>query len=149
MVLPMTEETIKEYGQLLHTSSKAPVFDTDDFTFVADVMKFSSDSPFTVGILTGHRREIKQEMAERHGKTIEILVQLENDAVVFLGKPTSSSEEVGEIQEFELKQGQAVALKECVWHWVPYPVDAEHCKTLIIFKEGTSAEDCVVKELGK
>jgi ureidoglycolate lyase len=145
----MTEDTIKGYGRLLHTSGKAPAFDTKEFTFVADVLKFSSDGPFTVGILTGRQREIKQEMVERHDETMEILIQLENDAVVFLGKPTSSADEMGEIQAFEFKQGEAVALNEGVWHWVPYPVNTPDCKTLVIFKEGTSANDCEIKELGK
>jgi ureidoglycolate lyase len=102
-----------------------------------------------VGILTGHQREIKQEMVERHSDTMEILIQLENDAVVFLGKPASSGDEVGEIQAFEFNRGEAVALDEGVWHWVPYPVNAADCKTLVIFKEGTSANDCVIKELGR
>jgi ureidoglycolate hydrolase len=147
MQLSMTEENINGYGHLLHVSKKEPVFDNNEFTFVADVMRFASEGSYTVGILTGHMREIKQEMVEKHGDTVEILVQLENDAVVFLGKPAPSGDEPGEIQAFEFKQGEAVALHEGVWHWVPYPKNSEHCKTLVIFKEGTSSNDCVIKKL--
>ncbi len=146
MALPITEETFDGYGTILHSSAKDAAIDMDGFRFVADVFKFCSDIPFTVGILTGKKREIKRESAEKHANTVEILVQLENDAIVYLGKPTVG-DEPGELEEFLLRQGEAVALAQGAWHWVPYPVEEDACKTLVIFKENTGANDAVIKDI--
>lgn len=142
----LTEESIRGYGHLLHTSAKEPTFDNEQFTFTGDVFKFAAEGKVTVGILTSHKREFKLECLEKHSATVEILVQLENDAILYLARP-SEKEEPEDIKAFYLKQGEAVVLDKGTWHWVPYPVNAEHCKTLVILKDGTSANDCVIKKI--
>lgn len=142
----LTDETINGFGHILHTSSKAPSFDNEQFTFTGDVLKFAAEGNMTAGILVGHKREFKPESLEKHMKTVEILVQLENDAVIYLANATES-DEPRDIKSFFFKQGEAISLSPGTWHWVPYPHKDDHCKTLVIFKENTSAEDCVIKNV--
>ena len=50
----------------------------------------------------------------------------------------------GDIKSFYFKQGDAIILNKGTWYWVPYPVNSNECKTLVIFKDGTSENDCEV-----
>lgn len=143
----LTEDSIKGYGYLLHESTKEPAFNNEQFKFTGGVYKFAAEGEMTVGILVGRKREMKLECLERHMQTIEILVELENDAVIFLAKSSEQDGEMKDIKAFYLKQSQAVVLNKATWHWVPYPFGKSECKTLVIFKEGTSANDCEIKNI--
>jgi hypothetical protein len=79
----ITEESIKGYGYLLSESKKDPILNNDHFKYISDVYKLIVDGEMTVGILIGRKREMVLKNLERHKETIEILVQLENDSVVF------------------------------------------------------------------
>lgn len=136
-IVPITEESFRGFGQILHQSKKAPAFDNEDFTFTAEVFLFSAKEKMTVGILTAYKREIKLDCLEAHEETEEMLFQLENDAVIFLARNDLSDD----IHGFFFKQGEAIALNPGTWHWVPFPDDCAHCKTIVIFKKGTSEND--------
>ena len=143
----LTEDSIKGYGYLLHESTKEPTFSNEQFEYTGDVYRFAVEEEMTVGILISRKREMKLECLERHMQTVEILVELENDAVIFLAKPSEQDDKIEDIKAFYLKQGQAVVLNKATWHWVPYPFGKLECKTLVIFKEGTSANDCEIKNI--
>jgi len=143
----LTEDSIKGYGYLLHESTKEPTFNNEQFKFTGDVYKFAAEGEMTVGILVSRKREMKLECLERHMQTVEILVELENDAVIFLAKPSEQDDKIEDIKAFCLKQGQAVVLNKGTWHWVPYPFGKAECKTLVIFKEGTATNDCEIKDI--
>lgn len=143
----LTENNIKGYGYLLHESGKEPTFDSEQFKFTGDVYKFTPEGEMSVGILVGKKREMKLECLERHMQTVEILIELENDAVIFLAKPSEQGDEIKDIKAFYLREGQAVVLNKGTWHWVPYPFEKAECKTLVIFKAGTPANDCEIKNI--
>lgn len=145
----LTEDSIKGYGCLLNESMEDPKFENEQFRFIGDVYKFETKRELSVGILTSKKRDIKLECLERHLNTIEILIQLENDAVIFLAKSSEKDEKVKEIKAFHFKQGQAIALDKATWHWAPYPFNKIDCKTLVIFKEGTSENDCEIEKLNE
>lgn len=142
----LTHESIEGYGQLLHDTIMAPTFDGAEFAYTADFFKTNFEGPMTAILLVGHKREIKPEHLECHGKTVEILFEMENDAVIFLAK-TGEDGGPGEPEAFYFRQGQAVALNAGIWHWVPYPVGDASTKTLVIYKEGTGQNDFVMKDL--
>jgi len=144
--ISLTEKNIKGYGYLLHESNKKPKHDSDEFKFTGDVYKFSIDGEITVGILIGRKRKIKLECVEKHTETEEILIQLENDSIIFLAKPSMQINEA-DIKAFYFKQGEAVVLNKGTWHWIPYPINNKECKTLIGFKDGTGENDCEIQNL--
>jgi ureidoglycolate hydrolase len=143
----LTDESIKGYGSLLHTSQKKPTFENEQFVFTGDIYKYNANGTLTAGILIGKKREMKLECLEQHAETQEILVQLENDAIIFLAKTSEKGNGPGEAKAFYLKQGEAVALDKGIWHWVPFPFECDCCKTLVIFKDGTSERDCEIKNV--
>lgn len=142
MLIPVliTDESLKGFGQILHSSSKLPAFDNTEFTFTAEVFKFAAKEEMSVGILKAYKRDIKPECLESHTDTVEMLFQLENNSVIFLAKSKSPDE----IKAFYFRQGEAIALNQGIWHWVPYPFECDSCKTMVIFKDGTSSNDCEI-----
>jgi hypothetical protein len=103
----LTAESIKGFGHLVHRTSKELTIDEERFSFAADVFKFEDRERLTVGILTGKKREAKLETIERHIKTEELLVQLDNDGVIYLARPSNQTPVRSDIQPFLLKQGEA------------------------------------------
>lgn len=142
----MTSESIKGFGVMLSTSDLPATWDTDDFKFTPDVFTFNYRPQLTAGILVGKKRDFKLDLMERHSATSEILVQLQNNGILFLAKPEWDAPSTEVVTPFLLRQGTAVALLSGTWHWVPYPVD-ENCTTLILFSEGTLDNDQLIQEV--
>ena len=138
--ISMSEQTIRGYGRMVHPKGGTPAYDSPEFSFDGDVFRFQDYGSVTVGVLVGKKRDQKIDKMERHLSTSELLVQVSNDCVLYLAKPSESVPSRKEIQPFRLNQGQAVVLDEGTWHWVPFPVDDE-CTTLVIFKDKTPDED--------
>jgi ureidoglycolate lyase len=143
----LTEESIKGYGYLLSESKKDPILNNEHFKYISDVYKLMVDGEMTVGILFGRKREMVLKNLERHKETVEILVQLENDSVVFFAKQNDQRDSIKDIKAFYFNSGQAVVLNQGTWHWGPFPIAKPECKTLIVFKEGTSQDDCEIRNL--
>jgi ureidoglycolate hydrolase len=142
----ITEESIRGYGKPLHTSSQGPASEGEAFRFIADVYRYDFSGKITVGILTGKKREIRLTRLERHVKTVELLIQLEGDAVIYLAKASAGIPAPEEVQAFMFNQGEAIALDEGVWHWIPFPLKKD-CTTLVIYKDGTGSQDYEAKDL--
>lgn len=139
----ITDESFKGFGKILHSSTNPPVFDNNEFSFTAEVFKFVAKDKMSVGILKAYKRDIKPECLESHADTVEMLFQLENNSVIFLAK----SKSLDEIKAFYFSQGEAIAINQGIWHWVPFPYDCDFCKTLVIFNDGTSSNDCEIVHL--
>lgn len=145
--IKLTEDSIKEYGQLLSANSKDYICDESDFRYKADVGTFYIEGNISTGILIGKKRELILEKFERHLKTPEVLVALENDAILALAKPCEKADDIKDITLLYMNQGDAICLHRGTWHWVPFPADTEECKMLVMFRENTGAEDGGVIEL--
>jgi len=142
----ITEQSIQGYGMLLHSSSKGPASEGEAFRYISDVYKYDFSGNITVGILTGKRREIRPTRMERHVRTVELLIQLHGDATIYLAKASREVPSPDEVQAFMFKQGEAIALDEGVWHWIPFPLK-EECTTLVIYKDGTGSQDYEAHDL--
>ena len=85
---------------------------------------------------------------ERHINTIEVMVALEGDSIICVGKQSAcEEEEIERVQAFYIKQGEGFVMNEGIWHWAPYPVNSMESKFLIMFKLGTEDNDLEVKHL--
>ncbi len=143
----VTHESILGYGKLVSDVQGGPAYDCASFSFTADVHTFDDCGSVTVCLLDGKRREMNVDRLERHTGTTELLVQLQNDCVLFLAKPSETTPAGSEVKTFLLKQGQALVLDRGTWHWIPFPVD-ENCRTLVVFKAKTPKLDYEVRALG-
>jgi len=145
----LTEENLKGFGRLISSGAIAANIDEPEFAFSADIAQFTIQGKTTTGILTGKKRPLALEKFERHLRTPEILVALENDSLIAMAKPSETVPEPQHIHLFHVKQGEAFLIVPGTWHWVPFPVDAETCRLLVLFRENTGSEDGGVIEFAE
>ena len=146
--IELTAENFRDYGHVISTSSALPTAQNSELTYWGKVSEFKIISPVSTGILLGHEREKVVKSFERHLKTPEMLVALEGESVICFAKPSAAgSDEITGIKAFTLKQGDAFVMNPGTWHWVAFPTNAEKCKFLVLFAEGTEACDLQIKDL--
>jgi ureidoglycolate hydrolase len=142
----ITIENFQPFGTLLTDSLSSPKWSNEQFDFTPDVYLYHYQKRLSSGILIGKKRPIKPNILEKHVATSEILIQLVNDAILYLAERSIRNPSENDISAFFLRQGEGVALKEGTWHWVPFPINTD-CKTLIFFDEGTGDNDQFIHEL--
>lgn len=142
----LTADAFTPYGHIVSQPDGAPMADDDVITYWGRIARTDIKNPISFGLLLGHKRPYQTGKLERHLDTPEILVALENDAVIVCGKP-SISDSVDDLAAFYVKQGDALCLYSRTWHWTPFPMEGEDCKFLVIFAGGTEDSDLEIKEL--
>ena len=146
--IELNTESFKDYGYVMSKSQLNPNADTDEFKYWSKVSEFKLKGAVSTGILCPSKREMVVKCVERHVNTVEILVALEGDSIICVGKQSNcDDEEIKDIQAFHIKQGDAFVMNEGIWHWVPYPVNTMECKFLVMFASGTEDNDCEIKQL--
>lgn len=135
----LNAENFKAYGYVISSGQGQPASDNDEFKYWGKVSRLYMSETASTGVLIGKKRDTVVTKLERHVRTPEILVAVEGDCVICVANQ--------DVQAFYVKQGDAFALYEGTWHWIPYPVDRENCKLLVIFAEGTEDNDLEVKVL--
>ena len=143
----LSQETFAPYGTVISEKKEHCDVENEQFAFYANIALFDIPGEGTVGILEGKQREMVLKCMERHVKTPEILFQIYRDAILFVGRSDGYGTDIKDIKAFLLQQGQTVIMAPGIWHWVPYPVDADRCITQVIFKKGTSDTDYEIAEL--
>lgn len=143
----LTTEAFAPYGSILSQKRSGGSVDNAEFTYTADPAVFELGGEVTAGILEGKSRAVILEKMERHLDTPEILFQILEDGILFVGTSKGGPAGIGNIKPFSLKQGDTVLLYPGTWHWVPFPEKAEKCVTQVIFKSGTSDSDCQIMDL--
>lgn len=146
--IELNEESFIDYGHVITKTHLSPDADNDEFKYWSKVTEFKIDGPVSTGILCPNNREMIVKCFERHINTIEVLVSLEGDSIICVGKKsTCDDEKIQGVQAFYIKQGDGIAIDEGIWHWVPYPIDKTGSKFLVMFESGTEDNDLQVKNL--
>lgn len=115
--------------------------DVQSLFFGASLTGFST-------VITEKREMIVTE-AERHTSTVEVLLPLDGDVIIFAAPPTENSFIREQAEAFIVPQGTLVALKAGVWHKAPFPVFKDRVSTLVILPERVYANDCTVIPLNE
>jgi ureidoglycolate hydrolase len=144
----LTSESFKDFGYVLSRESGKPGTDDTDLKYWGKIHKFQIDGDTSTGILYGLKRAPVVVSLERHLLTPEMLIALDGDSVFCFAKPSPiGSDEIGEVQAFNVNQGDAFIMHPGTWHWACFPKDCEAAKFLVVFKSGTEENDLKVKEL--
>jgi len=144
----LTAESFKDYGHVISKGQENPMADNEEFMYWGKVSQLKMSGIASTGVLIGHKREPVVVKLERHVNTPEVLAALDGDSVVCVAKPSPKGTDTIEgVQAFYIKQGEAFAMHEGTWHWIPVPVNSEECKFLVVFASGTEDNDLEVKDL--
>jgi ureidoglycolate hydrolase len=143
----LSAKKFQPYGDVLSETKDQPMADDDVITYYGQISKIAFGKLVSTGFLLGHKRALVTNKLERHAKTPEVLVALENDAIILAALSEPDGDSVKDISAFYVKQGQAVVLNKRTWHWTPFPTTAETCKFLVMFNDQTEFEDLTIKDL--
>lgn len=144
----VTGEGIRPYGELIENAGREPAFDSEVFSFWNDISVGDVGGPVSFGMVNTKPGEMVAPMLERHLRTTESLVALDADIVLVLGEPTDGeSPNLEKVAAFRVPKGSGVTLKKGTWHYIPLVPDKVPARTLVVFRQGTPAEDLEIYQL--
>ena len=145
----LNSESFKDYGQVISNCQAKPITNNEEFTYWGKVAELGISEKMSSGILLARKREGIIRSLERHMRTPEILIALEGDSLICMAKPetTVGMNQIEGIQIFYIHQGEAIAMYLGTWHWIPFPVNQEETRFLVIFASGTEVQDLEVRDL--
>lgn len=139
-----TRENIAPFGQLIKSEIKnGPTFFNDNFSYWKQQGLLKSVGDIEIGILDIKSCELNFSQMEKHDKTFECMVSLNDDFIIALGLAIESKIPAGGICAFHIRHGDVLQLNPGCWHSMPCAVNP-NLKMLIIFKNNTSAEDLTI-----
>jgi mannose-6-phosphate isomerase-like protein (cupin superfamily) len=146
----LNADSFQEYGKLLDSPSFKPWSQDEASSYWGKVALLDFKNTASTGILFTYKREFTLSNFERHMKTPEILVALEGDSIMTVGKSLPDGGiDTEAFKSFIFKQGDAIAISAGTWHWAPLPMNCSKSKFLVIFAQGTEVEDMDVKILAQ
>lgn len=145
----LTSENFKDYGQVLSIRKGEPMADTEEFAYWGKIANLKMTEKVSTGLLVCRKREGAVRSLERHVRTPEILVALKGDSLICMAKPEAvgGADRIEGIQAFHVYQGEAFVMHAGTWHWIPFPINQEESKFLVVFASGTEADDLEVRDL--
>jgi ureidoglycolate hydrolase len=143
-----TRENVAPYAELIDIEGAEALADVDAFAYWNDLSLGDFEGTATFGMVKTKAGGMAVPLLERHLRTSETLVPLDEDIVLVLAEPTSGSlPDLDNAAAFLVRRGQAVTLKRGTWHYIPLVPSGNAARTMVVFRRGTPSEDLEVKEL--
>jgi len=147
-VQKLTAEAFAQYGQVINLSPAAePTAGSDDFSYWKQQLVFDITGPAEIGVLKTKKHEMIFDQIEQHTETPEILIGLGGGFIIPVAPPSDDVPDPEKIEAFEVSANQAIMMKTNCWHWLPNPADKDELTIMVLFKNNTSADDLVIKDL--
>ncbi len=141
----ISKDNFKEYGEVVTLPSILPTSEDNTYKFWSNIASYKIDGSTEIGICKVFEQEAKLiEGMERHSYTPEILIPIDGPFILPLfldGKDKSR------VEAFFVDIGQAVVIKEGVWHGACLPVNSVESSYFVIFKEDTPKTDVEKKNI--
>ena len=145
----LTAAAFAPFGEVVAAPARRPDADGPGWRWWAETALLpASARPFGVGYLRLEPPELRFDWAERHMRTVEMLIPAGGDCLVYVG-PADHPEEPAQrpdlerFQVFRIREGQAVILRPGVWHGAPLAADGA-LAVFVLLLEGTGREDTIV-----
>ena len=142
----LSASAFSAFGDIVERPSRNPDAGSDGWSWWAETQLLPVDSrPYTIGYLQLVPGHLDFDWAERHLKTVEMIVPLGGDCLVHVAPPDPSNEpdrepSLDDYRVFRIRQGQAVILRPGVWHAAPFTVN-ENTSALVFLLENTGRDD--------
>jgi ureidoglycolate hydrolase len=125
----LTVDAFAPFGQVFQAQERAADGSGPGWKWWAGIALLpGEEQPYMVGYLDLQPAELRFDWAERHMRSVEVLIPAGGDCLVYVGPP-DFLEEPGRMpplqsfRVFRIPQGQAVLLSKGVWHGAPLAVD--------------------------
>lgn len=146
----INKENFSDYGTYIDESEITPTYSDSAFDWWNALGILDIEGKTSLGVVRpNYNPEFSEQVFEQHNHTPEVLVPIDDDVIVLVGKKTAFDHGMPAKEDFEaflVPKGMAVSLNPGIWHHAPMTLSGS-VKTLVLFKEGTSFKDTIVKEL--
>lgn len=143
-----SDSALAPYGEFMTPLGKDPAFDSEVFSFWNDISVGEVNGAVSFGMVETKPGDPVAPMLERHLQTTESLVALDSDIILVLAEPTEGDvPNLENVAAFRVPRGFGVTLKAGTWHYVPLITGDIPARTLVVFRQGTPAEDLEVYDL--
>ncbi|WP_411677235.1 ureidoglycolate lyase [Caproicibacter sp.] len=141
---PITAENWAPYGYLANIANPdgAYALGGEPVAFHRDMAlaPMASAAPAAFGSLKVGKRPMVIEDVEYHSFTVEVMMPMDDDMVIYAGPANSGTPEPEKLKAFVVPAGMLVVFRAGVWHGAPYPVDCDGT-VLICLPERTYLND--------
>ncbi len=141
----ITENNFSKFGDVVKSPEGIPTSQASDYKFWSDIVHYNIIGETEIGICEVYKQS-KNEISgmERHLLTPEILIPI--DAPFILPVLLEGNVEK-ETEAFVVHPGEAVVIKNAVWHGACLPVGKDKSSYFVIFRKGTPHEDVEKKNI--
>jgi len=148
---PLTEQSFAKfgrYGDILNPVS--PFIGETPIQFYRDILPLHGSVPLSASTTCVAPMELIVKVMEYHTATPEIVMMLDDDAIICVGPATADKNPpIDQFEAFYLPKGVMVYLHPGVWHYAPFPLHEKMIHSLVLLPERTYANDCVNVEIDK
>lgn len=125
----LTPEAFAPFGEVIQAPERAVDGSGPGWNWWGCVAHLpAEEQPYVFGYLDLQPAEMRFDWAERHMRSVEVLVPAGGDCLVYVGPPDYPEQpdrmpHMKRFRVFRIPQGQAVLLRKGVWHGAPFAVD--------------------------
>jgi len=145
--IEMTPDNFSIFGEVLGSGSYMPVPSEEEFTWKEIAGNLPLISPSCTGQLNCRYRSRIVNRMERHINTPEIMIALSGHSLLCVAPADLYMPEESDIHCFRVEEGTAFMMNKAVWHWIPFPLQETGSRFLVLFRDGTGADDLHFHEL--
>ena len=145
----LTEDSFDRFGSVIGPPRATPDATGPGWRWWGETQLLGGDGrPFGVGYLDLVPTAMQFSWAERHMRSLEAIVPLDGDCLVYVG-PSDHADEpqrlpaLDSFKVYKVRAGQGVILDPGVWHGAPLAVERP-VRALVLLLEGTGANDTAV-----
>jgi ureidoglycolate hydrolase len=143
---PLTARAFTPFGQVIERPRRGGDAGGPGWRWWAETLLLPTDGrPFGVGYLDLAPAPLRFDWAERHFKTVEVLVPLGAGCLVYVGPPEPRTPAgqlppLGDFRVFWIPPGKGVAMNPGVWHGAPLALGGP-AQVLCLILEHTGRDD--------
>jgi ureidoglycolate hydrolase len=144
----LTAGAFEPYGRIIRVPERPEDASGPGWRWWAETVSLPTDGrAFGVGYLDLSASPMRFDWAERHMRSVEVVVPLDGDCLVYVG-PAERPEDPAALpprerfEVFRLPPGTGVAMDPGVWHGAP--LSEAPASAMVLLLEGTGRDDVTV-----
>ncbi|MEG8989744.1 ureidoglycolate lyase [Ignavibacteria bacterium 4148-Me] len=138
-IIKINQENFKEYGTHITLPQNKPTSEGSSYKFWSNIGNYYINGKTEIGICTVYKQSKNIiDSVERHKTTPEILIPIDGSFIIPLFKEDENEKS---LKAFCIDVGEAVIIKEGIWHAACLPINKEKLSYFVIFKINTPYED--------
>ncbi len=147
-VRDVTADAFAPYGDVIASPERGEDASGPGWRWWAETVPLPTDGrAFGVGYLELSAAALRFDWAERHMRSLEVVVPLRADCLLYVGPPDRLEEPSAipardRFEVFRLRPGTGVAMNPGVWHGAP--LAEASAAAMVLLLEGTGQQDVTV-----